>query len=159
MLRRNSTQRRKRELIIPVLACVWSLLLAGCLEQYQTTRIPEGSVANFVLHLQAGELNDARAYMAPGLVTPSAELDASIKSASDKLRRYEIEDKQTTGKDLGNGERIETVTGRIRPRVPAGQPTPAPGAGWTDATILTARVVERGPGWRILEFELKCCAN
>ena len=71
------------------------LLRAGCLEQLQTTRIASGALSNFLLHLQAGELDDARAYFAPGLVTPSAQLDESLQEAYKKLHDYEIRDKKS----------------------------------------------------------------
>ena len=115
------------------------------------------SLSNFLLHLQAGELDDARAYFAPGLVTPSAELDASIKNASDEVRAYEITDKKTKSEQLDNGQLRETVSGRVRPRPAKGQPTPGPDEGWQQTDIIKARMVERGHGWRILDFELKCC--
>lgn len=138
-------------------AIVVLLTLSGCLEQVQTTRIPSGALSNFLLHLQHGELDDARAYFAPGLVTPSAELDASIKKASDNLRAYEIADKQSKNEKLDDGQLRETISGRVRRRAAIGQPTPGPDEGWQQTDIITARMVERGPGWRILDFELKCC--
>jgi hypothetical protein len=133
------------------------LTLCGCLEQYQTTRIPSGSLSNFLLHLQAGELDDARSYFAPGLVTPSANLDQSLQDASRRLQRYDIRKKKYQQEDLGNGQIRETVSGQARPTTPVGQPTPAPEQGWQDTDILTARMVVRGPGWRILDFDLTCC--
>jgi hypothetical protein len=132
-------------------------VLSGCLEQLQSTRIPSGSLSNFLLHLRAGELDDARAYLAPGLVTPSPALNDSIKQASIRLRRYEVQKGKSDLLDLGNGEIRETISGRIRPMTPAGQPTPGPEEGWQVTEIIAARMVERGPGWRILDFELKCC--
>jgi hypothetical protein len=132
-------------------------VLSGCLEQLQSTRVPSGSLSNFLLHLRAGELDDARAYFAPGLVTPSPALDDSIKQASIRLRRYEIQRKKSDLQELGNGEIRETISGRIRPTTPEGQPTPGPEEGWQDTDIISARMVERGPGWRILDFELRCC--
>jgi hypothetical protein len=132
-------------------------MLSGCLEQLQSTRVPSGSLSNFLLHLRAGELDDARAYFAPGLVTPSPALDDSIKQASIRLRRYEVQRKKSDLQELGNGEIRETISGRIRPITPEGQPTPGPEEGWQEVDIISARMVERGPGWRILEFELKCC--
>lgn len=132
-------------------------MLSGCLEQLQSTRVPSGSLSNFLLHLRAGELDDARAYLAPGLVTPSPALDDSIKQASIRLRRYEVQRKKSDLEELGNGEIRETISGRIRPITPAGQPTPGPEEGWQDMDIISARMVERGPGWRILDFELTCC--
>lgn len=149
------------------LACLLSslLLLTGCLEQVQSPHTSTGSLHNFLLHLEYGELDDAKAYFAPGLVTPSPELDQSIKRASERVRRYQIEEKTVKTEDeqkkltvpLENGEYQETLHGRVRPRPQAGQPTPGPDEGWQETDIITARMVVRGPGWRILEFELKCC--
>ena len=138
--------------VIPVL-----LALTGCLEQMQSTRIPSGAVTNFFLHLYAGELDDARVYFAPGLVTPSPELDQSLKDASNRLRRYEIVRQKPATEELTDGQMRVTLKGRVRPRLQPGQPTPAPDEGWQDTDLLTARIVERGPGWRILDYELKCC--
>lgn len=140
-------------------------MLTGCLEQIQTTRTTSGALHNYLLHLEAGELDDARAYFAPGLVTLTPELDASVKAAADRVRRYEVEEKVITKEEeqkkltepLANGEYRETLIGRVRPRPAKGQPTPGPDEGWQDTPLITARMVERGPGWRILEFELKCC--
>ncbi len=141
------------------------LALSGCLEQIQSTRTTSGALHNFLLHLEAGELDDARAYFAPALVTPSPALDASIKAASDRVRRYEVEEKTIKTEEeqkkltepLPNGEYRETIIGRVRPRPQTGLATPGPDESWQDAPLITARMVERGPGWRILEFELKCC--
>lgn len=133
------------------------LTLTGCLEQLQTTRIPGGALSNFLLHLQNGELDDARSYFAPGLVTPSPELDQNIKAASDRMRTYSYRFTKPTEEDLGNGEKQVTLTGQVRPRTPPGQPTPGPEEGWQDTPIITSRMVERGPGWRLLDFELLCC--
>ena len=134
-----------------------ALALVGCMEQYQTTRIPAGALSNFLLHLQMGELDDARSYFAPGLVTPSAALDQSLIDASHNLKAYEIRNKKAKVEDLGNGQRRVTISGEVRPHTPTGQPTPAPDAGWQQTDIITARMVERGPGWRLLDFEVKCC--
>jgi hypothetical protein len=140
-----------------VVAAALVLLLTGCLEQYQSTRIASGSLANFLIHLEHGELDDALAYFAPGLVTPSAQLDSSIKDASDRLQAYEIKVQKYDEPDIGNGEKQVTASGQVRKRTPVGQPTPGPDEGWQQTDIVTARMVERGPGWRILDFELKCC--
>ncbi len=133
--------------------------LTGCLEQLQTTRIPSGALTNFVLHLRAGELDDARTYFAPGLVAPSPELDTSLKEASKRLRGYELEiaGKQSATEDLTGGEKRVTLSGRVRPSLAPGESRPNPDEGWQQTDIITARMVERGPGWRILDFELKCC--
>jgi hypothetical protein len=131
--------------------------LTGCLEQMQSTRIPSGAVTNFFLHLYAGELDDASVYFAPGLVTPSPELDQSLKDTSNRLRRYEIVREKPTTEELSNGQMRVTLKGGVRPSPQPGQPTPGPDEGWQGTDILTARIVERGPGWRILDYELKCC--
>lgn len=131
--------------------------LSGCLEQAQSTRVPGGAANNFFLHLYAGELDDASIYFAPGLVTPSPELDQSLKDASNRLRRYEIQRQKPATEELSGGEVRVTLKGRVRPRPQPGQPTPTPDEGWQATDILAARLVERGPGWRILDFELKCC--
>jgi hypothetical protein len=133
------------------------LALSGCLEQSQSTRVPSGAVNNFFLHLYAGELDDARAYYAPGLVTPSAQQDQSLREASNRLRRYEIERQKPATEELGDGQVRVTLKGRVRARHEPGQPTPTPDEGWQATDILNARLVERGPGWRILDFELRCC--
>jgi len=157
------TRKRLDNRSARALAAIVALLalgsLAGCLEQLQTTRIPSGALTNFVLHLHAGELDDARAYFAPGLVTPSAELDASIKAASVRLRGYQlqIDNKKSASQDLTGGEKRVTLSGRLRPSLAPGETRANPDEGWEEAEIITARMVERGPGWRILDFELKCC--
>jgi len=110
-------------------------------------------------------LDDARAYFAPGLVTPSPALDQAIKAAADRVRRYHVEEKPAKTEDeqiklivpLENGEVQETIRGRVRPLPAKEQPTPGPDEGWQEMDIITARMVSRGPGWRILDFELKCC--
>lgn len=133
------------------------LVLTGCLEQMQSTRIPSGAATNFFLHLHAGELDDARVYFAPGLVTTSPELDQSLADASNRLRRYEIVREKPGTEELSEGQVRVTLKGRARPRHGPDRPTPTPDEGWEQTDILTARLVERGPGWRILDFELKCC--
>jgi hypothetical protein len=149
---------RPRRISVIALSAVLAIFVStGCLEQLQSTRVPGGSLNNFLLHLQNGELDDARTYFAPGLVTPSADLDTSLIEASDRVKKYEFRNRKFEGEDLGNGERRQTVTGQVRPRTPPGQPTPGPDEGWQQTDIITARMVERGPGWRLLDFELKCC--
>src|SRR5438874_3164872 len=140
----------RRSVVVVLLTIAGALLLGGCLEQIQTTRIPAGSLSNFLLHLQQGELDDARAYFAPGLVTPSAGLDGSIKKASERVRAYEIKDKKSKSEPLDDGQLQVTISGQVRRRAPAGQPMPGPNEGWQQTDIITARMVERGPGWRIL---------
>ncbi len=108
--------------------------------------------------MYAGELDDARAYFAPGLVDLSPELDREIQEASEQLRLFEIEKQKGTEQDLDGGEKQVTIPGRVRPRPASGTPNASPDADWVETDIITARMVERGPGWRILEFELKCCA-
>src|SRR5262245_58262171 len=115
--------------------------LTGCLEQLQTTRIPSGALSNFVLHLELGELDDARTYFAPGLVTPSPELDNSLVEASHRLQAYEIKNGKFNTEQLGNGQIRETMSGQVRKRVPKGQPTPVPDEGWQQTDIISARMV------------------
>src|SRR5437867_2428633 len=152
-----SESRAMRGVVVLLWVVAGALLLGGCLEQLQTTRIPSGSLSNFLLHLQQGELDDARTYFAPGLVTPSADLDASIKRASERVRAYEIKDKKSKSEQLDDGQLRVTISGQVRRRAATGQPTPGPNEGWQQTDIITARMVERGPGWRILDFALKCC--
>lgn len=144
--------------VVALLACLLSLLLlTGCLEQLQSPRVPSGSLTNFYMHLYAGELDDARTYFAPGLVAPSTQLDSSIQDASNNIRHYEIQRTKSRDEDLQNGEKQVTLSGRWRLRPTAGQPTPAPDSGWQNGDIITGRVVERGPGWRLLDFSIECC--
>lgn len=152
----NNTRRRLR-LATTLLALLALTALTGCLEQSQPTRIPSGAANNFYLHLYYGELDDARAYFAPGLVELSPELNQSLKDASNRLRKYEIQREKPATEELPSNERRVTIKGRIRPRPQPGQPTPTPEEGWQQTDILTTRLVERGPGWRVLEYELKCC--
>jgi hypothetical protein len=154
---RSGGSKARRAAVIFSWVAIGGLLLTGCLEQVQTTRIPSGSLSNFLLHLQEGELDDARAYFAPGLVTPSAALDSSIKVASERVRAYDIKDKKSRSEQLDGGQLRVTISGQVRRRAAAGRPTPGPDEGWQQTDIITARMVERGPGWRILDFELKCC--
>ncbi|HKP52281.1 MAG TPA: hypothetical protein VJ183_06480 [Chloroflexia bacterium] len=159
-------QRQRWSILSALLAIIFALLaLSGCLEQIQSPHSSTGALHNYLLHLQAGELDDARAYFAPGLVTPSPALDQSIKAAADRVRRYQVEEKSAKTEDeqkkltvpLENGEVQETLRGRVRPLPAKGEPTPGPDEGWQEMEIITARMVARGPGWRILDFELKCC--
>jgi len=133
------------------------VLLTGCLEQIQTTRIAAGSLSNFLIHLEHGELDDARAYFAPGLVTPTPQLDSSLQQASNRLKQYEIRGTKATEDDLPNSEKLVTINGQTRPRTQAGMPTPGPDEGWQNTEIISATMIVRGPGWRILDFKLLCC--
>ena len=154
--------RKHSRLLILCLPLV-VLTLTGCLEQLRSPRSQVGALSNFFLHLSAGELDDARAYFAPGLVEMTPELDQSLKEASIRLRRYEIQvqsplsDTEKLREDLGNRQIRQRLPGRVRPRPSPGQPTPTPDEGWQETDILSARMVERGPGWRILDFRVECC--
>lgn len=160
MTARDSNRSRLPGFAVALALClVAALALTGCLEQLQTTRLPGGALNNFFLHLQAGELDDARSYFAPGLVTPSATLDSSLQDASRKIRAYEIKDTKATGTDLPGGQKAETISGKVRKRTPAGQPAPLPETGWVQTDIISATLVERGPGWRLLDFKLECCGD
>jgi hypothetical protein len=150
-------QRNTNIITTLVLIVLAATLLSGCFEQYQITRTPAGALNNFLLHLQAGQIEDAKAYFAPGLVTPTPDMEARLREASERLRQYEIKRTTRNTVELGGGEVQTTISGRVRPRTPPGQPTPGPDEGWQDTDIITARMVFRGPGYRILDFELKCC--
>lgn len=155
---RISRTRKTGSTLLGLLVSV--LMLTGCLEQYQTTRTPGGSLTNFVIHLHNGELDDALTYFAPGLVTPSADLNASLIAASERVKVFDLRKMKASGTvDLENGEKQVTVSGQERPRTPTGQPTPGPEDNWTDTDVITARMVERGPGWRILDYEVLCCGD
>ena len=120
-----------------LLICGFCLVtLTGCLEQYLPTRLPQGALIDFLIHLQNGELDDARTYFAPGLVTPSAAMDQSLLDSSNAIKKWEIRNKKSTGQDLPNGERIETVAGQVRPRNMPGTPTPGPEEGWQSTDII-----------------------
>src|SRR5437763_15023208 len=112
--------KARRGAVVVLLTIAGALLLGGCLEQIQTTRIPSGSLSNFLLHLQQGELDDARTYFAPGLVTPSAVLDSSIKQASERVRAYDIKDKKSRSEQLDGGQLRVTISGQVRRRAAAG---------------------------------------
>ena len=154
---------RRRAPVHALAALIVSLVVlfgaTGCLEQYQSTRIPGGAVFNFLLHLRNGEMEDARTYFAPGLVPMTPELDERLVSDSNKVKRFEFRKVKVDTQDLPNAEKQVTLAGDIRPRTPPGQPTPGPEDGWINAEIITARVIERGPGWRILEYDVLCCPS
>jgi hypothetical protein len=140
-----------------LVSAVITIGTAGCLEQYQSTRVPGGAVFNFYLHLRNGELEDARTYFAPGLVPMTPELDRALIEASNRVKPYEVRRVKADAQDLPLGEKQVTLNGEIRPRTPPGQPTPGSEDGWEQGAIITANVVERGPGWRILNYEILCC--
>ncbi|MEO8285607.1 MAG: hypothetical protein ABI670_04170 [Chloroflexota bacterium] len=142
-----------------MLALLALLALTGCLEQYQSTRLPSGSLNNFLLHLQNGELDDALTYFAPGLVSETDALKASVRDASNKVKQYEIRKRSVNNHDLQDGLKLETLSGEIRPRTLPGQPTPEPEAGWQQTDIISATMAMRGPGWRLLDFKLLCCGD
>src|SRR3954451_10331438 len=113
----SNSHRRLLPIASAILSLVVVLLtLTGCLEQYQPTRLPQGALIDFLIHLQNGELDDARTYFAPGLVTPSAALDQSLLDASNTIKKWEIRNKKPSGQDLPNCERIETISGQVRKR-------------------------------------------
>ena len=147
-----------RSVAVVLVSLVVLLGTAGCLEQYQSTRVPGGAVFNFYLHLRNGELEDARTYFAPGLVPMTPELDQALIEASNRVKPFEVRRVKADAQDLPEGEKEVTLTGQIRPRTPPDQPTPGPEDGWEQGDIMSARVIERGPGWRILEYEIHCCS-
>jgi hypothetical protein len=154
------TPRKSRPLLVGLflLVCA-SFLLSGCLEQYEPTRLPQGALLNFLLHLQNGELDDASAYFAPGLVTPSAQLDQSLADASDAIKKWDIRNKVATGQDLPGGERDEVISGQVRPHAFPGTPTPGAEEGWQQTDVISATIVFVGSGWRVLDYRLLCCTK
>jgi hypothetical protein len=153
------TSTLRHRILSTTILVIAILALTGCLEQYQPTRLPQGALFNFMLHLQNGELEDAQTYFAPGLVTPSAELDQRLIESSDQIKKWDTRNRVGTGTDLPNGERIETISGDVRPRTPTGSPTPGPDEGWQQTDIISATMIFRGPGWRILDYKLLCCTK
>jgi hypothetical protein len=148
-----------RLLVLPLLA----LLLTGCLEQLQSPHSTGGALNNFFQHLYTGTLDDARTYFAPGLVERTPELDRVLIETSERLRMYEIEvrrpvtDVEKLREELADGQVRQYLPGRVRPRRGPGTPTPGPEEGWQQTNILSAWLVERGPGWRILDYKVECC--
>jgi hypothetical protein len=142
-----------------VLLLVLLFLLTGCLEQYEPTRLEQGALLNFLLHLQNGELDDARAYFAPGLVTPSAQLDHSLVDASNAIKKWDIRNKTAKGEDLPGGKRAELISGQVRTHAFPGTPTPSPDEGWQQTDIISSTMVFVGSGWRLLDFKLLCCTK
>ena len=157
MLPHDTRPKTLAPLLLISIFCL--VTLTGCLEQYLPTRLPQGALIDFLIHLQNGELDDARTYFAPGLVTPSAALDQSLLDSSNAIKKWEIRNKKPTGVDLPNGERIETIAGEVRPRTLPGIPTTGPDEGWTNTDIISATLVMRGPGWRLLDYKLLCCTQ
>jgi hypothetical protein len=151
--------RRKAFLRGILISAFCLVTLTGCLEQYLPTRLPQGALIDFLIHLQNGELDDARTYFAPGLVTPSAAPDQSLVDSSNAIKKWEIRNKRPSGVDLPNGERIETIAGEVRPRTLPGTPTPGPDEGWTSTDIISATLIMRGPGWRLLDYKVLCCTQ
>jgi len=134
-------------------------LLTGCLEQYEPTRLPQGALLNFLLHLQNCELDDARAYLAPGLATPSAQLDQSLMDASNEIKKWDIRNKSAKGQDLPGGQHTEMISGEVRLHAFPGTPTPGPEDGWRQTDIITSTMVFVGSGWRLLDYKLLCCTR
>ena len=151
-------RRVSRHILLCILLALPALLtLTGCLEQYQPTRLPQGALINFLLHLHNGELDDARTYFAPGLVTPSAQLDQSLVDSSNTIKKWDIRNIKGTGQDLPDGKRTETLSGQVRPHPLPGTPTPAPEEGWHQTDVISATMTFVGSGWRLLDYKLLCC--
>jgi hypothetical protein len=122
------------------------VLLAGCGEDVTTTRIPAGSARNFLYHLQHGELDDAMTYWAPDF-TPADARDRT-SAAITRLAGYETDPQKADTTRNADGSSDVTLRGRVRPT----------GGTWQDdQEILRARLIERGPGWRVTDFTLVCC--
>ena len=153
-------RRVRRHILLCILLAVSALAtLTGCLEQYEPTRLPQGALFNFLLHLQNGELDDARAYFAPGIVTPSTQLDQSLIDTSNAIKRWDIRNKKAAGQDLPDSKRLETISGQVRLHPLPGTPTPGPEEGWQQTDIISATMTFVGSGWRLLDYKLLCCTK
>jgi len=131
---------------LPVLLLV--LLLTGCLEQLSTARIPGGAVRNFLYFLSHGQPTEAAAYWAPDHVP--ADSAAQVTAAITTLRGWTVEATKADTQAQSDGSNLVTISGHAA-RI--GSPL-----GSEIVPLLRARVIEIGPGWRITEFTLLCCA-
>ena len=121
-------------------------LLAGCGEEITTTRLPLGAARNFLYHLQHGELDDALTYWAPDYTPTDAREQTGAAIA--RLRGVEVEYQKGEAARQTDGTMDVTVRGRLRGGT---------GPWQEDQMILRARLMERGPGWRVTSFTLVCC--
>jgi hypothetical protein len=126
------------------------LLLAGCLEQEMSTRIPEGAAHNFLYFLARNERADASAYWAPGHLPPDA--DAQIAQAAAALQGYTVDMRKSDVVHESDGSLTVTLSGYAYPK---GSPPPT-GA---NEPLIRTRLIEIGPGWRVTQFELLCCSG
>ena len=121
-------------------------LLAGCGEALTSTRLPAGAVRNFFYFLQQREITNAMAYWAPDFTPPDAR--ARTEAAAAQLQGYETEYKKADSTHNADGSMDITLRGRVRPT----------GGEWQeDQELIRARIIERGPGWRLTDFTLLCC--
>src|SRR4051794_26750445 len=89
------------------------LLLAGCGEEIQSTRLPVGTASNFLYHLQHGELDDALTYWAPDF--PPADARPRTQAAITQLAGYEVEFVKGETTRNADGSLDVTLRGRVRP--------------------------------------------
>ena len=67
------------------------------------------------------------------------------------LKETQLHGPEVGGNSHGNGQ--------VRPHTPPGTPTPGPEEGWQSTDIISATLVFRGPGWRLLNYKLLCCTK
>ena len=121
-------------------------LLAGCGEELTSTRLPAGAVRNFFYYLQQEQITNAMAYWAPDF-TPT-DAPARTVAAAARLQSYETEYKKSDSTRNADGSMDITLRGRVRPT----------GGAWLeDQELIRARIIQRGPGWRLTDFTLLCC--
>lgn len=123
------------------------LILVGCGEEISSTRLPGGAARNFLYHLQRGEVDDAMTYWAPDF-TP-ADARSQVVAAVARLQAYETEITKTNATPNADGSQEVVLRGRVRAQN---------GGSWQeDQELLRARLITRGPGWRLTDFTLGCC--
>ncbi|MGI8589221.1 MAG: hypothetical protein ACR2M0_16290 [Chloroflexia bacterium] len=124
-----------------------ALAASGCLEQITTTRIPAGAARNFFYFVAHDEQADANTYWAPGLAP--ADAAAQISRAATALAGYDTEVTAADAVRQDDGSMLATVSGHFERKGEA--PT------GTEQPLMRARLIEKGPGWRLTEFTLLCC--
>ena len=122
------------------------LLLSGCLEQLSTTRVAGGAAHNFFYFLSLDQPNEAEAYWAPDFVP--ADSQAQVNNAIALMKPYEFQQSKITSTPDDTGV---TVVLSGKQRLKGSQEWSA------DTNLMTAHLIERGPGYRLTSFQILCC--
>ncbi|MDQ6747032.1 MAG: hypothetical protein M3010_02840 [Candidatus Dormibacteraeota bacterium] len=125
-----------------------ALLTSSCLEPLSTTRIPAGAAQNFFYYLTRNEQADANAYWAPD--HQPADAPAQVAGAAARLRDYVITGLKSDSAPQPDGSVVVTLRGEAQ-RKTASQAAP-------EQPLLRAHLIAIGPGWRVTDFTLLCCA-